>query len=35
MVRMALKTTLFKLITGQEKSDSGTFRIGETVKLYT
>ncbi len=27
------KTTLFKLITGQEKSDSGTFRIGETVKL--
>jgi energy-dependent translational throttle protein EttA len=27
------KTTLFRMITGQEKSDSGTFRIGETVKL--
>jgi sulfate-transporting ATPase len=27
------KTTLFKLITGQEKPDSGTFRVGETVKL--
>ncbi len=27
------KTTLFKMITGQEKPDSGTFKIGETVKL--
>ncbi|WP_423148455.1 energy-dependent translational throttle protein EttA [Rubrolithibacter danxiaensis] len=27
------KTTLFKLITGQEKPDSGTFRVGETVVL--
>ena len=27
------KSTLFKMITGQEKPDSGTFRIGETVKL--
>jgi len=27
------KTTLFRMITGQENSDSGTFRIGETVKL--
>jgi ATP-binding cassette ChvD family protein len=27
------KTTLFRLITGQEKADSGTFKIGETVKL--
>ena len=27
------KTTLFKLITKQEQADSGTFRIGETVKL--
>lgn len=27
------KTTLMKIITGQEKPDSGTFRIGETVKL--
>lgn len=27
------KTTLFKLIVGQEKPDSGTFKIGETVKL--
>jgi ATP-binding cassette ChvD family protein len=27
------KTTLFRLITGQEKSDSGTLRIGDTVKL--
>ena len=27
------KTTLFKMITGQEKPDSGTFRIGDTVKL--
>ena len=27
------KATLFKLITGQETPDSGTFRLGETVKL--
>ena len=27
------KTTLFRLITGKEQSDAGTFRIGETVKL--
>ena len=27
------KTTLFKLITGKEKADAGTFRVGETVKL--
>jgi ATP-binding cassette ChvD family protein len=27
------KSTLFRMITGQEKPDSGTFRIGDTVKL--
>jgi len=27
------KTTLFKMITGKEKPDSGTIRLGETVKL--
>ncbi|MCL4137817.1 UNVERIFIED_CONTAM: hypothetical protein GTU68_018385 [Idotea baltica] len=27
------KTTLFNLISGEEKPDSGTFRTGETVKL--
>jgi energy-dependent translational throttle protein EttA len=27
------KTTLFKMIIGQEKPESGTFKIGETVKL--
>lgn len=27
------KTTLFKLITGQEKPDSGDFKVGDTVKL--
>lgn len=27
------KTTLFKMITGHEKADSGSFRIGETVKM--
>ncbi len=27
------KTTLFRLITDQEKPDSGSFRIGQTVKL--
>lgn len=27
------KTTLFKMITGKEKPDSGTFKVGESVKL--
>jgi ATPase subunit of ABC transporter with duplicated ATPase domains len=27
------KTTLFRLITGQERADSGTFKIGPTVHL--
>ncbi|MEH6474206.1 MAG: energy-dependent translational throttle protein EttA [Sneathiella sp.] len=27
------KTTLFKLLTGQEKADSGTFKVGPTVEL--
>ncbi|MEZ5830210.1 MAG: energy-dependent translational throttle protein EttA [Dongiaceae bacterium] len=27
------KTTLFRMVTGQEKADSGSFRVGETVKL--
>ncbi len=27
------KTTMFRMITGQEKPDSGTFKVGETVKL--
>jgi energy-dependent translational throttle protein EttA len=27
------KTTLFKLIMGQEKPDSGTFKVGDTVQL--
>ncbi len=27
------KTTLFKMITGKEKPDQGTFEIGETVKI--
>ena len=27
------KTTLMRIITGQEKPDSGTFRLGETVQL--
>ncbi len=27
------KTTLFKLITGSEKPDAGTFSVGETVKI--
>jgi ATPase subunit of ABC transporter with duplicated ATPase domains len=27
------KTTLFKMITAQENPDSGSFRLGETVKL--
>jgi ATP-binding cassette ChvD family protein len=27
------KTTLFRMITGQEKPDSGTFKVGSTVKL--
>ncbi|GHM99127.1 energy-dependent translational throttle protein EttA [Cytophagales bacterium WSM2-2] len=27
------KTTLFKMITGKEKPDAGTFSVGETVKI--
>ncbi len=27
------KTTLFRMITGQEKPDTGSFKVGETVKL--
>lgn len=27
------KTTLFRMMAGQEKPDSGTFKIGETVKM--
>lgn len=27
------KTTLFKMITGHEQPDSGTFKVGDTVKL--
>ena len=27
------KTTLFRMITGQEKPDSGEFKVGESVKL--
>ncbi len=27
------KTTLFRLITGEEKPDSGEFRVGDTVKI--
>ncbi len=27
------KTTLFKMITGKEKADTGTFKVGETVKI--
>ncbi len=27
------KTTLFRMITGQEKPDAGTIRVGESVKL--
>lgn len=27
------KTTLFRMITGEDKPDSGTFKVGETVKL--
>jgi ATP-binding cassette ChvD family protein len=27
------KTTLFRMITGQEKADSGTFKVGETVSI--
>ncbi len=27
------KTTLFKMITGLEKADAGSFRVGETVKM--
>ncbi|MBC7420549.1 MAG: energy-dependent translational throttle protein EttA [Bdellovibrio sp.] len=27
------KTTLFKMITGKEKPDAGTFKVGDTVKI--
>lgn len=27
------KTTLFKMITGKDKPDSGTFKVGDTVKI--
>lgn len=27
------KSTLFRMITGEEKPDSGTFKVGETVKM--
>lgn len=27
------KSTLFRMITGQDKPDSGTFKVGETVKI--
>lgn len=27
------KTTIFKMITGKEKPDAGTFKVGETVKI--
>jgi len=27
------KTTLFRMIVGQEQPDAGTIRVGETVKL--
>jgi energy-dependent translational throttle protein EttA len=27
------KTTLFRMITGQDKPDSGTFRVGDTVEI--
>src|SRR6185436_16156119 len=27
------KTTLFRMITGQEKPDAGTLRVGETVRI--
>jgi sulfate-transporting ATPase len=27
------KTTLFKMITGKEKPDAGTFSVGETVQI--
>ena len=27
------KTTLFRMITGQEKPDTGTFKVGDTVKI--
>jgi ATPase subunit of ABC transporter with duplicated ATPase domains len=27
------KTTLFRMVTGQERPDSGRFRVGDTVKL--
>jgi ATPase subunit of ABC transporter with duplicated ATPase domains len=27
------KTTLFKMITGKEKPDAGTFKVGETVQI--
>ncbi len=30
---MAGKTTLFKMLTGMEKPDKGSIRLGDTVKL--
>ena len=27
------KTTLFRMLTGQEKPDQGTIRVGETIQL--
>ena len=29
------KTTLFRMITGQEQPDAGELQVGETVKVFT